>query len=172
MREKVRECARAPLALTALALWLLAAEREPEAHAWLLDAISHCVMRYATPDRARDARARTERALLESLRGGTANLALQSYRTLARLASGDDALQFLADAVTKRELPGKVTLGTQDVFSGYGALLAAGRAEGLRARLPKDDDATKWAYGVGAASPEAAEKARYGSTYLDAKEPP
>ena len=74
--------------------------------------------------------------------------------------------------MTKQVLPGKVTLGTQDVFSGYAALLAAGRSDGVRARLPKGDDATKWAYVVGAANPTPAEKARYFSTYLDAKEPP
>lgn len=172
LRENVREGLLDPLRLGELVATMLAKESDPEAQAWLLDTGDAMVLRYASAQRGAPLRARLEGILLAILQRGEPALALQTFRTLTRLAGSDDAFALLTRAVSERKLPGDVKLGLQDVYRGYAALLAAGRGEVVRARLPTGDDASKWAYLAGAASPEAKEKERYFKTYLDAKQPP
>lgn len=172
LQETMRAGELDPAQWIDLLLRLLATEREPEAHAWLLDAALQATLRYLGPARREPLRARLESTLLEQLRAPSPTLALQCLRCLLRCVRSDAGMELIAQAVRDRSLPGDVELGPQDVYGAYAALLAAGRAGGLREGLPRQGDIAKFAYLAGAAQPDAATKARYFETYLDAKEPP
>ena len=172
LRETMRAGELDPAKWVDLLLRLLATEREPEAHAWLLDAASQATLRYLTPARREPLRARLESTLLEQLRAPTPALALQCLRSLLRCVRSDAGMELISQAVRERSLPGDVELGPQDVYGAYAALLAAGRADGLREELPQQGDVAKFVYLAEAAQPDAATKARYFKTYLDSKEPP
>jgi aminopeptidase N len=172
LRETMREGELDPLRLGELLRTLLAAEREPEAHAWLLDAVGQVCLRYLTPERSADLRGRIETLLCEQLDAGEAALQLQVFRALARLGAGADARARIAAAVAASKLGDQVALGTQDIYLGLAALLAAGEGKDLAQRLPTTDDAAKYAYLAHAAVPTADNKAHYFTTYLEPKEPP
>ncbi len=172
LRETVRAGELDPARWMQLLLELLAQEREPEAHAWLLDAVLTTVLRYLTPERADPMRARLEATLIAQLREGLRAIELQCLRALLRCARSDEGLDAIAVAVRTQRLPSETELGAQDAYAAWGALLAVGRAGTLREGLPRTGDVAKFAYVAEAAQPDAATKQRYFATYLDAKEPP
>jgi aminopeptidase N len=172
LRETVRAGELDPARWMELLLILLASERDPEAHAWLLDAALEATLRYLTPSRGEPLRARLEALLVEQLRAQTKSLALQCLRTLLRCARSDEGLDLIDKAARTQKLPGDVALGAQDAYAAYGALLAAGRAGDVRENLPRSGDVARFVYLAEAAQPDVATKARYFKTYLDDKDPP
>jgi len=172
LRETVRAGELDPLRLAELLLVLLDAEREPEAHAWLLGALGQCLQRYLAPERAAPLLARTEALLRAQLEAKLPGLWLQVFRALVRLARSEASLAAIAAAVAEQRLPGGLALGPQDTYLGFAALVAAGRDGPVRAKLPEQEDVAKFRYLAGAAAATTAAKERYFATYLDAKEPP
>src|SRR5690606_95789 len=126
LRETMRAGELDPLAFGDLLLRLLERERDPEAHAVLLDALQPVVLRYLEPERAAPLRARAEELLVAQLDAGIEALAVQVFRALARLASTPEARARIARAVERQALPGGVALGAQDTWLGLAALIAAG----------------------------------------------
>ncbi|HLU40178.1 MAG TPA: M1 family aminopeptidase, partial [Planctomycetota bacterium] len=172
LRETMRAGELDPLAFGDLLLRLLERERDPEAHAVLLDALQPVVLRYLEPERAAPLRARAEELLVAQLDAGIEALAVQVFRALARLASTPEARARIARAVERQALPGGVALGAQDTWLGLAALIAAGAAGDLRARVPKTGDVAKYVYLAEAATPTAESKERYFASYLDPAQPP
>lgn len=172
MRETMRAGELDPRRYAELLLTLLDAEREPEAHAWLLGSLSQCLLSYLAPERARPLVARTEALLAAQLRADLPKLSLQVFRSLVRLGRSDETLAIITDAVKARTLPGKVALGPQDTYLGLAALIATGRDDAVRATLPENTDVAKFVYLAGAADASKDTKERYFASYLDVKEPP
>lgn len=172
LRETMRAGELDPLRFCRLLLVLLDTEREPEAHAWLLGALTPCLLRYLGPKRAEPLLDRTEELLRAQLRAELPALSMQVFRCLVRLARSDATLASIRDAVARQALPGGVTLGPQDTYLGLAALIAKDRDGPLRDKLPDKEDVAKFRYLAGAAAADEATKEHYFATYLDAKEPP
>ncbi|MEZ5966192.1 MAG: M1 family aminopeptidase [Planctomycetota bacterium] len=172
MRETLRAGELDPMRFVDLALTLLADEREPEAHAWLLGALSQCLLRYLPPERAAPMRARAEDLLRRQLQADLPALWLQTFRCLVRLGQSDATLALVGSVVATRKLPGGLALGSQDAYLGLAALVAQQRDRAVRSKLPTEDDVAKFRYLADAATPTKDSKARYFATYLDLVEPP
>jgi aminopeptidase N len=175
--EAVREAELDPLAYARLASSLLAAERDPDTHGWLLDALGTCLWRYADDDRAASLRAELTAELLRQLRDeADSGRELGTLRFLARHARDEAVLALCRAVVDGGELPKGLVPGRQDCFLAAAALLAAGAADEdpvarLEARFQKEDVA-KEAFLARAATPTAEAKARYWQLYLQPDAPP
>lgn len=172
--EAVREAELDPAAFSALALDLLARERDPDSHGALLEAFATCVARYLVPARSAELRQRGVALLLQQLRDeGDSGRELTTFRHLVRLSHDDAVLGLCRRVCRGEELPKGLVPGKQDCFLAAAALLAAGvgdERDALRTRFP-NEDLGKELFLAGAAAPSADTKAQYWEQYL-APEPP
>lgn len=172
--EAVREAELDPAQFAALALTLLARERDPDSHGALLDAFATCTNRYLTPERSAALRQSGTALLLRQLREESGSgRELTTFRHLVRLGSDAAVLDLCRSVCRGDELPKGLQPGKQDCFLAAAALLAAGAADeraALRARFATDD-LGKELFLAGAAVPTAEAKQHYWQQYL-APEPP
>jgi aminopeptidase N len=175
--EAVREAELDPAAFVAMVITLVANERDPDTHGWLLDMLSTCLGRYLTGERRDDLRRQTTRTLLEQLRSEAASgRELQTLRFLARTDGGDPQVAALCRAVVEDgELPPGLEPGKQDRFLAAASLLAAGQDRddiaALQRRFDKED-VGKEVFLARAATPTAEVKADYWRLYNQLDEPP
>ncbi|MDO8348774.1 MAG: ERAP1-like C-terminal domain-containing protein, partial [Planctomycetota bacterium] len=174
--EAVREAELDPAAFAALALEVVARERDADTHGWLLDALGTCLSRYLPDERAAPLRARTSELLLRQLRDENGSgRELQTFRVLARSSTDPAVLDLCRAVCAGGELPKGLVPGKQDCFLAAAALLAAGAAQGeveaLRIRFQKED-VGKEVFLAMAAVPTAASKAAYWEQYMRLEAPP
>lgn len=174
--EAVREAELDPAAFAELALRLLAQERDPETHGWLLGALGTCVRRYLEPERAAPLRLATTALLLRQLHDeADSGRELGTFRFLARASDADAVLALCRAVAAGGELPAGLSPGKQDRFLAAGALLAAGKADGEIERLQQafaKEDVGKEVFLARAAEPTAEAKAVYWQSYLQLESPP
>jgi aminopeptidase N len=174
--EAVREAELDPAAFVRAALAMLAKERDPETHGWLLSALGTCLRRYLEPARAAPLAAATVALLLAQLRDeGGSGRELSTFRFLARLSAADEVLALCRAVASGGEVPKGLAAGKQDRFLAAAALLAAGRGDDVLAALVESyagEDVGKERFLAGAAVPTAEAKARYWQQYLQLDEPP
>ena len=173
--DSVREAELAPARYAELAIALLADERDPESHAWLLGTLRTTLARYLH-DEARDSLAALlATTLLRQLERGAPGLELQTFRSLVRVSSSEAVLALCeSELAGKGTIPG-LTLGVQDRYLALAALIAAGQGGDWVDRMTGDNtpaDAEKYAFLALAAAPDAATKARYFATYAQPDKPP
>ena len=118
--ESVRECELDPQALAAVALDLLAMETDAENHAWLLDTLGSCLLRWQPRDRAADQLQRATALLLGQLSKGAPGRELQSFRFLARASAAPDVLALCAGSRATRtclrdSCPGRPTASSRSL---------------------------------------------------------
>jgi aminopeptidase N len=172
LHESVREAELDPAAFARVLLALLAAERDADTHAWLLDLLGTAALRWLDGERADDVRARATELLLAQLRDEAGSgRELGTFRFLARAAAGDARVQQLCRAVCAgAALPAGLTAGKQDAYLAAGALLAAGAGHGeldALAQRFRGEDVGKEVFLARAAAPDAATKAAYWQRYLE-----
>jgi aminopeptidase N len=174
--EAVREAELDPAAFTAIVLRLLARERDPDTHGWLLDALGTSLLRYMDPARGEPLLAEATSLLLSQLEHEAASgRELTTFRFLAR-ASTDVRVLDLCRAVTRSgALPAGLVPGKQDCFLAAAALLASGKAtdelEVLQRRFEKED-VGKELFLARAAIGTAEQKAEHWATYMQLDTPP
>jgi aminopeptidase N len=174
--EAVREAELDPAAFAGAALAALAAERDPDTHGWLLDALGSCLSRYLPDERAAPLRTATTALLLRQLRDEAGSgRELQTFRFLARSSTDAAVLDLCRAVVADRELPKGLAPGKQDRFLAAGALLAASTAKDeiqvLKDRYAKED-VGKELFLAMAATPTADSKSAYWQQYMQLDQPP
>lgn len=171
----LREGELDPRRYAATALRLLEREADPETQSWLLGTLATTLGRYLPPDAAAPLRTRTARLLLDQLRSGIPNRALQTVRFLARSAGDDDAVQQLLRGLLdgSRSVSG-LELGRRDRFLLAASLVASGDTEPLEREIESagNADVAKEVYLARAATPDPAGKAAYFATYAELEDPP
>lgn len=173
--ESVREAELDPAAFAEVALAELAAETDPDTHAWLLDALAPCLGRWLPKGRATPLRERASKLLLQQLRDGAPGRELQTFRFLATHATDDEAIRLCQAVAGLGDLPKGLAPGKADRFLAAAALLASGRENGEIAKLQahfQDTDIGKELFLARAASPSRESKAEYWSRYLQLDNPP
>lgn len=174
--EAVREAELAPDRFAAVALTLVAQERDPDSHAWLLDAFGTCLERYLPEAKAAPLRRQASELLLGQLRDEPdSGRELSTFRFLAWHGSGDAVVQLCRDVVRQERLPQGLVAGKQDRFLGAAALLARGSGDGeiewLRQQFAQAD-VGKELFLASAATPDPDAKARVWQQYLQLDKPP
>ncbi|MEO6594981.1 MAG: M1 family aminopeptidase [Planctomycetota bacterium] len=174
--EAVREAELDPAAFAAMALRLLARERDADTHAWLLDALGTCLQRYLDDARAAPLRERATELLLTQLRDeADSGRELATFRFLARASTAPRVLELCRAVATGGELPKGLEPGKQDCFLAAAALIAADQAKNeldqLQRRFAKED-VGKELFLARAAVPTAAAKAEYWQLYMQLDTPP
>ena len=173
--ESVRECELDPQALAAVALDLLAMETDAENHAWLLDTLGSCLLRWQPRDRAAEQLQRATALLLGQLSKGAPGRELQSFRFLARASAAPDVLALCRRVARNEDLPAGLVPGKADRFLALAALFAAGAEQGELEALERSlagQDLGKERYLALAARPGAAAKEQVFEGYLQLAEPP
>lgn len=170
----VREAELDPAHYADVALRLLARERDPETHAWLLDTIDTTIGRYVPPASVAGWRERISAVLIEQLAAGRPSVALQSFRFLVRNGADPDSLRLVRGVLGGTQSVDGLELGRRDRFLAAAALLASGDAAALEAERKRfaDVDCGKEIYLAEAAAPDAATKQRYFDSYDQLGEPP
>ncbi len=176
--EAVREAELDPAAFAGCVLALLARERDPDTHGWLLDALGTAVQRWLEPERSAPLRAQATELLLAQLRDEAGSgRELQTFRFLARSSTETRVLELCREVIVAGELPAGLVPGKQDCFLAAAARLAAGIASAddelaqLQQRFAKEDIG-KELFLARAAAPAAEAKAAYWKSYLQLGEPP
>lgn len=174
--ESVREAELDPAAFAGLALELLARERDPDTHGWLLESLGTCLLRYLPDARSAPLRARATELLLLQLRTEAGSgRETTTFRWLARASTDPRVLDLCRAVVAGGELPAGLSPGRQDCFLAAAALLASGHAHGeldaLAARF-RGEDVGKERFLALAAEPTAAAKQAYFDQYLQLEAPP
>ncbi|HEX6811973.1 MAG TPA: M1 family aminopeptidase [Planctomycetota bacterium] len=174
--EAVREAELDPAGFAATVLRLLARERDPDTHGWLLDALDTSLLRYTDPARGEPLLAEAVELLLSQLEHEAGSgRELATFRWLAR-ASTDPRVMDLCRAVAGQgTLPAGLVPGKQDCFLAAAALLAAGQAkdelELLQRRFAKED-VGKELFLARAAKATAEQKAEHWAAYMQLDTPP
>ena len=174
--EAVREAELDPAAFAELVLALLAIERDPDTHQWLLASLRTCLSRYLSPTRAAPLRQRAADLLLQQLeQEAGSGRELGSFRFLARASSDSRVLALCSRVIANDELPAGLSPGKQDCFLAAAARIAANAAdnelEQLRQRFA-DQDIEKELFLALAATPTSDSKQSYWQRYLVADDPP
>ena len=174
--DSVKAGACAPERFVELALELVQRERDPQTWSSAMGALNTTLVRYMTPDAAREPMTQTAAVLGQLLNDATAKpIRLQVLRRLARIARDGDALSRIERILDGDEVVADITLGVQDRFRLLTALLAAqrpGAAERLAKLERQGSDVARWAYQAKAALPNADMKAAYFKSFLDPDQPP
>ncbi|HEX5054677.1 MAG TPA: M1 family aminopeptidase [Planctomycetota bacterium] len=174
--ESVREAELDPASFAALALRLLARERDADTHGWLLDALGTCLSRYLDEPRARPLRERATALLLAQLHDEPdSGRELSTFRFLARTSTAPEVLDLCRAVATGGELPAGLAPGKSDCFLAAAALLAAGQAHDELDQLQRRfaaEDVGKELFLARAAVPTAAAKAEYWQLYTQLDTPP
>jgi len=174
--EAVREVELDPAAFAGLAIDLLARERDPDTHGWLLEALGTCLSRWLDDARGAPLRARATALLLRQLRDEAGSgRELQTFRHLARASTDPAVLDLCRRVCAGGDLPAGLAPGKLDCFLAAAALLAASAANGevdaLRRRFC-GEDVGKEVFLALAAEPTAANKQAYWQQYLQLESPP
>ncbi|MBL8750399.1 MAG: ERAP1-like C-terminal domain-containing protein [Planctomycetes bacterium] len=168
--QSAREAELDPAILAGALIELLANERDPDSHEWLLDKLGECLSRWLPEERAAPLLERATGVLLSQL-GREADPARQTpiFRFLARHARSPLVFDVC------RAMARSPTVGKQDAFLAAAALLAANEAgdivEEVQRRFPKEDIG-KELFLARAAIPTAENKADYFRQYLQPDSPP
>jgi aminopeptidase N len=174
--ESVRARELDPARFGETALVLLARERDPDTHAWLLDAQGLCLLRYLDDARAAPLRAATTELLLRQITGESGSgRELQTFRFLARTSTHPAVLNLCRAVAGEQPLPAGLSPGKQDRFLAAAALIAAGVADGEIERLQTrfaNADVGREAFMALAATPTAQSKQAYWQHYLQLDAPP
>jgi aminopeptidase N len=176
--DSVRAAELAPADYIALALRLVAAERDEVIAQSVLGRTATAYNRYLSPAQAAALAPRLETLLAaEMLRAPTAGLRITYFRAFQAVATSADARaqlkQLLSGALT---VPG-MTLRTRDRFDLLTALVVRQDADApaLYARereQARDNDARRYAYATGAAQADADTKRRYFDAYFHERDLP
>lgn len=174
--EAVRETELDPARFAATALDVLAIERDPDTHGWLLGKLGTCLLRYLPAARAAPLRARATRLLLGQLGDAEVSGAeLATFRFLARASAEPDVLELCRTVVAAEDLPAGLEPGKQDRFLAAAALIAAGGSREPLELLVSEysgEDVGKERFLALAAEPTAETKAAYWQRYLRLEKPP
>jgi len=174
--EAVRVLELDPAAFAALLLELLAGERDPDTHAFLLEPLATCLERYLPAERAAPLQARAHALLLHQLaHEGGSGRELQTFRFLARYSRHPEVLRLCRAVAHDQPLPAGLVPGKQDRYLAAAALLAAGAAADELAALQRQfagEDTGKEAFLARAAAPDPAVKQDYWRQYLQLGSPP
>ncbi len=171
LHEAVRETELHPAAFAGVLLELLARERDPDTHGWLLAHLATTVERWLRADRATDVRARATTLLLAQLeREAGSGREIGTFRFLAHHGSDPRVLDLCRAVVRGTQLPDGLSIGKQDGYLAAAALHAAGALADeleLLDRRFRGEDTGKERFLAGAAAPDAAAKAQYWAKYLE-----
>lgn len=135
--ESVREAELDPAAFAESALDAIARERDSDTHAWLLDMLGTCVMRYLPEARAVELRERAEDTLLGQIGEARSGRELPIFRWLARNGRGDRVVR-LCRAVAlgiAQDMPPHLAVGKDDRFVALASLLARTNDDAEREHL-------------------------------------
>lgn len=173
--ESVRECELDPRDFASAAIALLAQETDAENHAWLLDALGSCLLRWMPKERAAPQLAQVSSVLLQQLAAGAPGRELQSFRFLARAGATAEVLDLCRRVARAADMPAGLVPGKADRYLALAALVAAGAEQGeleLLERAFAGQDVAKDRYLALAARPSAEAKQEVFEGYLQLSEPP
>lgn len=182
--EAVREAEVDPKQFAEMAITMIANERDPNTHSWLLGRAGNCLQRYLPDERAQPLRDRLTALLLRQLEEeGGSGRELGTYRYLANSSTADGVLALCRKVIaseTTDDLPGGLEPGKRDRFLAAGALIAAGQVGDSDEQHPLEQlkrrydgtDIGKELFLAGAATPTADSKAAYWQRFLVKDDPP
>ena len=182
--EAVREAELDPAQFAEMALAMIADERDPNTHNWLLGRLGNCLYRYLTDERAKPLRERLTALLLQQLREeANSGRELGTFRFLANHSTADGVFELCRAVIaseSSKDLPAGLAPGKRDRFLAAGALLAAGQIGDTPEQHPLEilkrryqgTDIGKELFLAEAAKPTAATKKAYWQRFLVKEDPP
>ncbi|MBL8755020.1 MAG: ERAP1-like C-terminal domain-containing protein, partial [Planctomycetes bacterium] len=176
--EAVREAELDPADFGAFLLRLLARERDPDTHGWLIETLGPTALRWLAGERRDRLVAAATDLLLAQLRDeADSGRELGTFRFLARASTDARVLDLCRAVVRGADVPKGLSTGKQDAYLAAAALLAAGAADAeaaftsLATRFAGEDTG-KELFLARAATPTAAAKQDYWRRYLELGTPP
>ena len=182
--EAVREAELDPLQFAKMAITMIANERDPNTHGWLLQRLSTCLNRYLDKERARPLRDQSTKLLLSQLQNeSNSGRELGTFRFLANTSTNQGVLDLCRKLITSNspgDLPAGLSPGRRDRFLAAAALVAAGDIGTTPAEHPLNqlkerfagEDIQKELFLAYAATPTAESKQSYWQRFLVKDDPP
>lgn len=174
--DAVREAELAPAAFAAFCLTLLARETDPDCHAWLLDALGTCGLRYLTTPASDLVLQQASTLLLEQLHDGhDSGRELAIFRFLARTSRAAAVLDLCQEVAVGTCQVAGLQPGKQDRFLAAAAVLANGAPGFQLAKVEQQfagQDIAKELFLARAAVANAATKQAYWQQYCQLRDPP
>lgn len=174
--DSVREAELAPAAYIALAIKLIAAERDEVTVQSILTRVSTAFNRYLSPAQMQDIAPQLESVLSERMQHAeTQGLRITYFRAFQANAMTDEARSTLKSILRGTRQISGMTLRSRDRFDIITALLARddGDAPALLAAqsaADQSDDGRRYSYAAAAARAEPGVKERYFNAYLNDKQ--